>query len=92
MEMKVESVCLQACGQDQCQVVLVSKEHFKFCMQILLFAGAVATVEQISYTVFEDVGTADIVIVLDQSKCVPVYIILEPKEQIPVDASSKQHS
>ena len=92
VEMKVESVCLQACGQDQCQVVLVSRAYFKFCMQIFLFAGSVATVEQTSYTVPEDIGTADIVIVLDRSNCVPVDIILNPEEQTPVDASSKQHS
>ena len=89
VEMKIESVCLQACGQDRCQVVLVSKKHFKFCMQIFLFAGAVATVKQTSYTVFENIGTADIIILLDQPNCVPVNIILDPKEQTPVDASSK---
>ena len=90
--MKLGSVCLTACGQDRCQIVLVSEEHFRFCMPIFLFAGAVATVEQTSYTVNEDVGTADIVISLDQPNCEPVNIILTPQEQTPVDASSKQQS
>lgn len=59
-------------------------------MPIFLFAGAVATVDQTSYRVNEDVGTADIIIMLDQPNCEPVNIILTPQEQTPIDASSKQ--
>ena len=49
-----------------------------------------ATVERTSYVIPEDGGAVDIGILLDQPNCVTLNITLDPQEQSPVDASSKE--
>ena len=58
---------------------------------MFLCTVAAASFSQSSYTVDEDAGAVDIEVLLNQTICKPVTVIVTPQVQSPVDASSKPH-
>ena len=65
-------------------VCIISMLMFRY-----FFAGVEASFEHTSYTAKEGDGFADITVLLDQPSCANITVLVVPKEQSPVDASSK---
>ena len=57
-------------------------------LKIFLSAEVTATFETDSYTVNEDAGFVDIEVLLNETSCKNVTVIVTPQVQSPVNASS----
>ena len=57
---------------------------------ILLLIGTIVTVDEtIPYIVYENEGSVNITLLLDQPSCHPIIIIANPQERSPPSATGK---
>ena len=50
------------------------------------------TIKRSKYTAKESDGFVDVTILVDTPNCKPITVIVQPKEQTPIDASGKNQS